>query len=244
MKRLVYALAVSTAALVAACSGGKEITFPTQPPSAPPPAQPAAPAYVVANGPTSQIGITGRVSWFTPEVIVRDRDYKATANVVVACTVLSGDGHVDSATVVTDRNGRANCGRWRLGENAGENKLLISVPTIEPVAFLAVAYQPSYFETFDLMKVGDKAVPAQYSWGVLLSGQYLLAPTGVFFQIQVWGEDSENIYVHSGTYTRSGNLIRFTNVFDFGFGELVGDTLTVVYADLGESATEVYRKVN
>jgi hypothetical protein len=75
----------------------------------------------------------------TPALLVRDAHANPVPGVTVTFDVESGGGSIAGNTPVTDENGVATAGQWRLGPNAGDNSVSARVGALNPVHFRASA---------------------------------------------------------------------------------------------------------
>lgn len=97
--------------LVIACSGGNPVT---------PPGPPAA--LSLASG-ADQEGAVGMPVPISPTVRVRDASGRGVAGISVKFDVVGGNGSVSGDSVVTNADGEATVGEWRLGPVPGINTL-------------------------------------------------------------------------------------------------------------------------
>ena len=136
-----YALPLCIAAS-AAC-GGSDATAPD-----------GRPAVVSRYGDTDrQTAIVGTAVANPPAVLVADARGKPVPGVIVTFTVTAGGGTVTAApdatpggigttstTAVTDGNGTATIGSWKLGADVGQNTLSAAVGNgVRPIVFAATA---------------------------------------------------------------------------------------------------------
>jgi hypothetical protein len=103
--------AVVTAVLVAGCSGGNPVT---------PPGPPAALAVAEGGDQTAAVGMPVPIA---PTVRVRDASGRGVAGISVRFDVVGGNGSVTGDSVVTNADGEATVGEWRLGPIPGTNTL-------------------------------------------------------------------------------------------------------------------------
>ncbi len=106
-----HAVALALPLLALACSGGNPVT---------PPGPPAA--LTVAEG-ADQTGAVGMPVAVAPTVRVRDASGRGVAGISVKFDVVGGNGSVTGDSVVTDADGEATVGEWRLGPIPGTNTL-------------------------------------------------------------------------------------------------------------------------
>jgi hypothetical protein len=150
MKRFVPFLALVSAAICVGCkdsAGG-----------------PGAPAKLVVSAGDAQTATVNTTVTTAPAVKVTDASDRAVANVAVTFHVASGGGTITDSTPVTDGDGVAHVGSWKLGTTAGPNTLTAKVEGISgPLTITAT---------------GTAGPPAQM---VLVSGggQQALANTNV-----------------------------------------------------------------
>ena len=97
-----------------------------------------APAFVNLRAGNNQTAPPSTNVAVAPSVVVLDNMGQPAQGVTVTFTVARGGGTVTGATVVTDAQGIATVGSWRLGD-LGDNTLVATVSGIAPVAFDAVA---------------------------------------------------------------------------------------------------------
>jgi hypothetical protein len=113
---------------------------------------PGTPANLVAASPTSSSGIVGNFMATVPTVRVTDADGHAVAGTQVTFDVVSGGGVIASPAVqsfglvtlagaiaVSDFNGDATLGAWRLGPATGDQTVSASIQGVPPVTFTATA---------------------------------------------------------------------------------------------------------
>jgi hypothetical protein len=88
------------------------------------PGEPPPPAVLVLEAvtPVSATGIVGKELDVAPVVLVMQADGLPVKGIRVSFVVSAG-GFVGSATVMTDADGRASPGAWRLGQGAGPQTL-------------------------------------------------------------------------------------------------------------------------
>ena len=103
----------------------------------------AAPSQVAIQAGNGQQALAGAVVTTAPAVIVRDAFNNPVAGTSVVFSVASGGGTVSGAGAVTNAQGIATVGEWRLGPNAGVNTLnalvVASGVTANPITFTATA---------------------------------------------------------------------------------------------------------
>ncbi|MBL0937322.1 MAG: hypothetical protein IBJ03_00395 [Gemmatimonadaceae bacterium] len=102
-----------------------------------------AASVVAVNGGDNQTAVGGAAVATAPSVIVRDRFNNPVSGTSVFFTVSAGSGSVDGAGAITNAQGIAQVGSWRLGPNAGANRLTALVlsngVTANPITFNATA---------------------------------------------------------------------------------------------------------
>ncbi len=100
-----------------------------------------APASIEGLTGDDQEATAGEAVPVDPAVVVRDEDGNPLGGIPVTFTVTAGGGAVDGNVPVTDANGVATVGEWRLGPAAGENTLSAAVGNLDlegsPVVFSA-----------------------------------------------------------------------------------------------------------
>ena len=101
------------------------------------------PAAVALQAGDNQSAVVGAVVAAAPAVIVRDRFNNPVSNTSVVFSVASGGGTISGAGAVTNANGIATVGEWRLGPTVGANRLqalvLSNSVTGNPITFNATA---------------------------------------------------------------------------------------------------------
>jgi adhesin/invasin len=102
-----------------------------------------APSQVAVQAGNNQQALAGAVLATNPAVIVRDAFNNPVAGTSVVFAVASGGGTVSGAGVVTNAQGVATVGEWRLGPTPGTNTLTALVVangvTANPITFTATA---------------------------------------------------------------------------------------------------------
>jgi hypothetical protein len=102
-----------------------------------------APASIEPVAGDDQSATAGEPVPIPPAVRVRDEDGNPLSGIPVTFRVTQGGGTVSGGTPVTDRDGLAAVGAWRLGTSAGANELVAEVSGQElsgsPVVFSATA---------------------------------------------------------------------------------------------------------
>jgi len=100
-------------------------------------------ASLAVNAGNNQTGSPGTNLATNPSVVARDASNNPVQGVTVFFSVLSGGGTVDQASAVTNAQGVASGGAWRLGSGVGTNLLMAQVPqsgvTNNPLVFTATA---------------------------------------------------------------------------------------------------------
>jgi adhesin/invasin len=100
-------------------------------------------ASLAANAGNNQSGTAGSNLPTAPSVVARDASNNAVEGVTVFFTVISGGGSVTSSSAVTNAQGIASAGTWRLGPATGTHLLSAQVPQAgvagNPVVFTATA---------------------------------------------------------------------------------------------------------
>jgi len=101
------------------------------------------PAAVTLQAGDNQSAVVGAVVAAAPAVLVRDRFNNPVSNTSVLFSVASGGGTITGAGAVTNANGIATVGEWRLGTTVGANRLqalvLSNSVTGNPITFNASA---------------------------------------------------------------------------------------------------------
>jgi hypothetical protein len=96
------------------------------------------PSIVSITQAGNEAGMAGVALTYSPEVMVRDQNGNALANVPLVWTVTSGGGSLVSAPAVTGSDGSARVGKWILGPQAMLNTLTVSAAgSSVPVVFNA-----------------------------------------------------------------------------------------------------------
>ena len=100
-------------------------------------------ASLSVNGGNNQTGTAGSNLPTAPSVIARDASNNPVQGVTVFFSVMSGGGTVTNASEVTNAQGIASAGTWRLGSSTGTQLLSAQVPqagvTNNPIVFTATA---------------------------------------------------------------------------------------------------------
>ena len=100
-------------------------------------------ASLAINGGNNQTATAGSNLPTAPSVVARDASNNPVQGVTVFFSVMSGGGSVTNSTSVTDAQGVASAGTWRLGVSNGTQLLSAQVPqagvTNNPVVFTATA---------------------------------------------------------------------------------------------------------
>lgn len=81
------------------------------------------PAGITVVDGSDQAGVVGQAVLIAPKVRVRDAEGRAVAGASVKFTVTAGGGSVTGDSIVTDTEGLATVGSWRLGALPGVNTL-------------------------------------------------------------------------------------------------------------------------
>lgn len=97
----------------------------------------AVPAALVPLDGDGQTAAAGTPVPIRPRVRVEDDDGTPVAGLTVVFTATEGEGTVGGAEAVTDEDGVATVGSWRLGTLAGPNTLVVSADELPPVEFTA-----------------------------------------------------------------------------------------------------------
>jgi adhesin/invasin len=100
-------------------------------------------ASLAVNAGNNQTGTAGSNLATAPSVVARDASNNPVQGVTVFFSVMSGGGSVTNSTAVTDAQGVASAGTWRLGGSTGTHLLSAQVPqagvTNNPIVFTATA---------------------------------------------------------------------------------------------------------
>lgn len=98
----------------------------------------AVPGVLLVEAGNDQTAAAGTAVPIPPSVRVEDSDGAPVAGLTVLFTATGGEGTVSGAEAVTDGNGVATVGSWRLGNRVGANTLSVSVDELAPVEFTAI----------------------------------------------------------------------------------------------------------
>ena len=100
-------------------------------------------ASLAVNAGNNQSGTAGSNLPTAPSVVARDATNNPVEGVTVFFTVMSGGGTVTNASAVTNAQGVASAGTWRLGGSTGTHLLSAQVPQSgvanNPIVFTATA---------------------------------------------------------------------------------------------------------
>jgi adhesin/invasin len=100
-------------------------------------------ASLAVSAGNNQSGTAGSNLPTAPSVVARDASNNAVEGVTVFFTVMSGGGTVTNSSAVTNAQGIASAGTWRLGAATGSHLLSAQVPQSgvagNPVVFTATA---------------------------------------------------------------------------------------------------------
>lgn len=100
-------------------------------------------ASLSVNAGNNQTGTAGSNLPTAPSVVARDASNNPVEGVTVFFSVMSGGGTVTNASAVTNAQGIASAGTWRLGPTTGQHLLSAQVPQIgvtnNPIVFTATA---------------------------------------------------------------------------------------------------------
>jgi hypothetical protein len=102
--------------LGSACGGGSE--------TGPDDSGPGPAAYVTLEAGSDQTAPVGSSVLVAPAVCVTDAEDRPVAGVGVSFAVASGGGAASQGSAITNANGVAAVGSWRLGPSAGPNTLM------------------------------------------------------------------------------------------------------------------------
>jgi len=92
--------------------------------------EPAAATTIAANTATTISGVAGTAVTPPPSVIIRDQNGDPFAGAPVTFNIASGGGTITGASPLTDANGIATVGEWKLGTTAGSNSLTATSGTL------------------------------------------------------------------------------------------------------------------
>lgn len=95
------------------------------------------PTAMTPNTPATITSTAGAALSISPAVRVFDDRGTGVEGVTVTFTVTSGGGSVTGATAVTNFDGVATVGSWKLGNTAGANVLTATAEGLKPVTFTA-----------------------------------------------------------------------------------------------------------
>ena len=128
---LVTGVAQGTATITATIGGVDGTTLVTVTPAAP-----GVPATVTALSITSQNVVVNQFAT-APSVVVKDANGLVLSGITVDFAITAGGGSVTGATQVTDGQGIATVGSWKVGQAAGVNTMTATVSTLQAVTFNA-----------------------------------------------------------------------------------------------------------
>jgi hypothetical protein len=108
----------------------------------------AVPGVLRREAGNDQTVAAGTAVPIPPSVRVEDSDGAPVVGLTVLFTATGGEGTVSGAEAVTDGDGVATVGSWRLGNRVGSNTLTVSLDELPPVEFTAtgVAGPPAALE--------------------------------------------------------------------------------------------------
>ena len=129
---LVAGIAQGTATITATIGGVDGTTLVTVTPAAP-----GVPATVTAVSVTSQNVVVNQLAT-APSVVVKDANGLVLSGITVDFAITGGGGSVTGASQVTDGQGIATVGSWRVGQTVGPNTMTATVSTLPVVTFNAV----------------------------------------------------------------------------------------------------------
>ncbi|HEU4525449.1 MAG TPA: invasin domain 3-containing protein [Gemmatimonadales bacterium] len=123
-----------------------------------------APASIELVAGDDQTATTGQPVPIPPSVRVRDAEGTALSGIPVAFTVTKGGGTLVGETPVTDADGVAAVGEWRMGQLVGENELSAEVTgqvlSGSPVVFSAVATPGGVSATVSTVEASPATITA------------------------------------------------------------------------------------
>jgi adhesin/invasin len=91
------------------------------------PITPVVPTSITVQAGDNQEAPVGTALGVAPTVVVRDANGDRVAGVTLVVAVVSGGGSVSGPSPMTNAQGIASIGSWKMGTTAGENKLSVSV---------------------------------------------------------------------------------------------------------------------
>ena len=221
-------------------------TAPSTPPAVP--AMPPGSSGMIAWSPTQQVGLANSAAFFLPSVTVFDSLGGYVIGATITCTATRG-GVTAVATATTSLTmplGEVGtCPRWTLGPSSGDDTLVVSVPGLKSLTFVATSHDSSYFEIYQLKKYGEYPVPHAYPGGAVINGgSYFIAPDGTFRNEEFWTGSS---IISSGTFENEGaelHLVYRSYGFTWGWGTLVRSGESMTFLSLDPTVeTELYTRV-
>jgi hypothetical protein len=255
MKRITVSVAGLVAAALIACSGAD--TAPSAVPTVPvqPASSPIRPNILTAWSATTAFGRPGE-EVPPPTVRVTDGSGKPVAGVAVAFTLTIGHGAIGRPSALTDGNGMASVGTWRLDSPPGTNSLVATVDGVGQIMFTAMGRIATMVATYDLQTIAGQALPLTYSGGgsswTVTGGHYVLFDDGTC----TFGYDIPELPRSRTpcTYVRSDSTVRFYQLPGtypsssfyaergglFSTGTVRGGVMFVKYEDFIDFDDEVY----
>lgn len=198
-----------------------------------------------------------------PAVIVSDALGRPRANVPVSFTVTRGGGTLSTAETVSDSNGVARAGTWRMGTTADLNLVTAALQNGTSLTIgIQTALAARVIAIFQLLTVGGQPLPQTYSGGgsswTITGGHYYLGDNGTYaFGYEfgpteapaticsnaryVSGSVAIDFFLADGSYPQSQFYAQRNG--HFARGALDGSTMSVKYEDFIDFEDEVYELV-
>ncbi|MBW7932202.1 MAG: hypothetical protein H3C62_01050 [Gemmatimonadaceae bacterium] len=85
------------------------------------------PAFVAHDAGDGQVGIAGMTVATSPRIQVLDVTGRPLSNIHISCTPGPSSGSTATASTATNAEGKADCGTWSLGTEAGVQTLTMSI---------------------------------------------------------------------------------------------------------------------
>jgi hypothetical protein len=182
VRNICFALGLACAALSVACGGSSDggapppIISPITPVTPTVGTVPASLSIVAGDGQSGEPGATLPVK---PSAVVKDAAGLTVAGATVSFAVDSGGGTLDALTAVSDANGVAGPGNWKLGAKEGRNVMHASVTTVPSAKFVATsAIVPVSLPVQTVAVSGGSVVVARA--GSPIDGMTISVPSGSF----------------------------------------------------------------
>lgn len=194
-----------------------------------------------------------------PAVIVLDALGRPRANVPVSFTVTRGGGTLSTAETVSDSNGVARAGTWRMGTTADLNLVTAALHNGTSLTIgIQTALAARVIAIFQLLTVGGQPLPAYSGGWTVTGGHYYLGDNGTYaFGYEfgpteapaticsnaryVSGSVAIDFYLADGSYPQSQFYAQRNG--HFARGALDGTTMSVKYEDFIDFEDEVYELV-